>query len=193
MICLLCIFVSSCSLKQDEIISTSEVDEEVSKPEKDTENTASDEENYADEFTEINETERFRATASFEITEEVYHEDISDYYCSVNEDGTLELYLNVTSGTPFSIEGAIYDHNIFTMKEYTKSIDSDAAGGGSTIQLYRFTPLKAGETEIVTLNKYIVKDIYEGYIYNITVEDDLTCHINWCGNVTEGENLKVYE
>ena len=174
--CLLCLSVSACSVGQDEIISTPERNEEISNTEIDTA-----------------EAERFGADVSFEITKAVSHEEISDYYCSVNEDGTLNLYLEVTSGTPYSIEGAIYDHDIFTMEESAKSSETDADGGGSSTRLYHFTPLKSGDTEIVTLNRYIVDNIYEGYIYNITVDSDLTCHINWCGNVTEGENLKVYE
>jgi hypothetical protein len=148
-------------------------------------------------YTESMSPERFGADYSFEVTGHVEKEDPPEPYCNTNEDGSLRLYLMEQDGTPYGIEGAIYEHDMFDMQTYLKSVpgDSEYTGSGSCTKMYIFTPKKAGETEIVTLSSYYGDDdpVYEGTIYSITVDDDLRCSMNWYAGVAENENLEVFQ
>ena len=141
--------------------------------------------------------ERFGAEVSFEITGELDKTIPDDVYSNTNSDGTLKLFLYTTDGTPYLIEGPVYDHEIFSMQTYVKRDGgaSDAAGSGITMDMYLFTPTHAGETEILTLNTYVGDevDIFEGTIYHVTVEEDLTCRMDWYAGVTEGENMELLQ
>lgn len=144
-------------------------------------------------YVESTSTERFGAEYYFEITGSVSQTKPPEPYCNTNEDGSLRLFLSYRGGTPYRIEGPIYDHDMFEMKTYVKTVPGKAnmEGGGTVTDKYEFTPKKAGETKIVTLQYYSVNSVYQGTVYSITVEDDLRCRMNWYGGVTEGENLEI--
>ena len=156
---------------------------------------AKEEKDLPDDYIESFDPERFGAEVSFEITGEPEKTIPDNVYCNTNPDGTLKLFLYTTDGTPYLIEGPVYDHEMFSMQTYVKREDgdSDAAGSGITMDMYLFTPAHAGETEILTLSSYIgdEDDIFEGTIYHVTVEEDLTCRIDWYAGVTEGENMEL--
>lgn len=150
-------------------------------------------------YTEVTEKERFGAEVSFEITGDVEHTKPPEPYCNTNEDGSIDLFLSLNWGTiPYDIEGPIYDHDMFSVQIYRKSEgvqvsgDYEGGGGGETTYIYRFTPSQPGETEIAALLQHYGVG-YEGTLYNITVEDDLRCRLNWYGRVVQGENLEVFE
>lgn len=157
------------------------------------ESSAANEKRSLDEYVESKEEERFGEDVSFEVTGNISQKEPPEPYCNTNEDGSIDLFLDATVGTPYNIEGPIYDHDMFTLKTYVKSVQGDgsADGDGSVTYLYRFFPIRSGDTEIVTLNQYLVDDIYEGTLYHITVEDDLKCKMNWYGGVTQEENLEI--
>lgn len=162
----------------------------------DTESTTVEEEKDPFEgFEESTSPERFGEDVSFELTGDVAWEEPSRFYGNMNEDGSIDLILDVTDGTPYDIEGPIYDHDMFTLKKFVKHVrdDSGAVGGGSVTCLYRFIPIKSGNTEIVTVYTYLTDDVYVGTIYSITVTDDLQCKIDQIGGVTQGENIEVRE
>lgn len=161
----------------------------------DTESTTVEEEKDPFEgFEESTSPERFGEDVSFELTGDVSWEELSKFYGNMNEDGSIDLILDVTDGTPYNIEGPIYDHEMFSLKTFVKRVqDDDSVGSGSITYIYRFTPIKSGSAEIVTLYTYLTDDIYEGTIYRVTVEDDLRCTIDWVGAVAQGENIEVRE
>lgn len=184
---LLCLFcLGGCGTQSGNTIKNTQMNEESSAVEE-------KQKRPLDEYVESKERERFGEAVSFEITDDIYQKEPPEPYCNTNEDGSIDLFLDATVGTPYNIEGPIYDHDMFIMKTYVKCIqgDNNAEGSGSVTYLYRFTPIKSGDTEIVTLNRYLVDDVYEGTLYNIIVEDDLKCKMNWYGRVIEKENLVI--
>ena len=140
-------------------------------------------------------SEGYRLEGTYEITGDISKKVPTDPYGDINEDGSIDLFLEVTGGTPYAIAGAIYDQEQFSMKAYGRVIvedDPDAAGGGSATLLLRFTPQCAGETEVIMLRYYFGHEVYEGLIYHITVEEDLKCQLDWYGFVSEEDNLELH-
>ena len=142
-------------------------------------------------YIESNGREEFGAAVSFEITGELNQETPDDPYCNTNPDGSISLFLSEVGGTPYMIAGPVYDHEMFSLQTYVKKTDSTADGGGYVMDQYWFMPKYAGETEIMTLETYAVDSIYTGTIYHITVEDDLTCRLDWYAGVKQGENMEL--
>jgi hypothetical protein len=124
-------------------------------------------------------------------------EEPPELYCNTNEDGSLRLYLSEQDGTPYSAEGLIYDHDMFTLKTYVKSNQGseDEVGSGSADFMYVLTPGFAGEAEIVTLSCYYGSDEpeYVGNVYHITVDENLRCGMDWYGRVSTEENLVILQ
>lgn len=153
------------------------------------------EDDYLAGYEEAREPETFGAEVSFEITGYLRKEDISDSERYINPDGTFNLYLSFDGGTPYLVDGPVYDHEMLSMQEYILRVTDNApeySTGGSYIKhLYHFTPISSGETELLLLYTYVVDEIYEGVIYHITVDEDLTCHIDWDGSVRQGENMEL--
>jgi protein involved in sex pheromone biosynthesis len=151
----------------------------------------------SEEYTERTSPERFDASYSVRLTGELTREEPPDVYCNTNEDGSLRLYLSEQDGTPYSAEGLIYDHDMFTLKTYVKSNQGseDEAGSGSADFMYVLTPSDAGEAEIVTLSCYYGSDEpeYVGNIYHITVDENLRCSMDWYGRVSTEENLVILQ
>lgn len=148
-----------------------------------------------DGYKENNSSEKFDETVTFKLIGDVIYKEPSNQYCNTNEDGTIDLYLDVTDGTPYNIEGVIYDHEMFSMKMYGKYIagDQNEVGGGVQSVMYRFTPLRAGESDIAALNEYITDGLYEGTVYTIVVDENLQCSLIRYGRVIEGENIEIHE
>lgn len=142
-------------------------------------------------YKESNSPETFGAEVSFEITGELRQTDPDDPYSNTNPDGSISLYLLENGGTPYQIEGPVYNHEMFSMQTYVKLKESEGDGGGYVKCQYWFTPNYAGETEIMTLETYAVDSIYMGTLYHITVEDDLTCRLDWYAGVKQGENMEL--
>jgi hypothetical protein len=146
-------------------------------------------------YTERTSPERFDASYSVRLTGVLTREEPPDPYCNTNEDGSLRLYLSEQDGTPYSAEGLIYDHDMFTLKTYVKSNQGseDEAGSGSADFMYVLTPSYAGEAEIVTLSCYYGSDEpeYVGNVYHITVDENLRCGMDWYGRVSTEENLVI--
>lgn len=182
LLCLYCL--GGCGTQSENDVKNTQMGEE---------NSVIEEKTPLDGYVESKEKERFGEEVSFEITGNVYQKEPPEPYCNTNEDGSIDLFLDVTVGTPYNIEGPIYDHDMFTLKTYVKSVQGDgsADGDGSVTYIYRFFPIQSGDTEIVTLKMYLVDDVYEGTLYNITVEDDLKCKMNWYGGVTQEDNLEI--
>lgn len=143
-------------------------------------------------YKEFNGPEEFGEEVSFEITGELRQTVPDNLYSNTDPDGSIRLFSYVvTAGTPYQIAGPVYDHEMFSMRTYVKRKDdsSHSDGGGSVMDQYWFTPKYAGETEIMVLNSHL--SVYEGTIYHITVEDDLTCRMDWYAGVTQGENMEL--
>lgn len=189
LLCLCCL--GGCGTPSGNTIEDIQMDEK--NTQMDEESTTDEEKNSLDEYVESKEEERFGEEVSFEVTGNVDQKEPPAPYCNTNEDGSIDLFLDVTDGTSYNIEGPIYDHDMFTLKTYVQRVQGEecAPGGGSVTCLYRFFPIKSGDTEIVVLNRYLVDDVYEGTLYNITVEDDLRCRMNWYGGVTQEDNLEI--
>lgn len=146
-------------------------------------------------YEESYDSEGYRLEGTYEITGDISKKVPTDPYGDINEDGSIDLFLEVAGGTPYAIAGAIYDQEQFSMKAYGRVIveaDPDAAGGGYATLLMRFTPQCVGETEIIMLNYYSGHQVYEGTIYHITVGEDLKCRLDWYGFVSEEENLELH-
>ena len=146
-------------------------------------------------YKESYDSEGYRLEGTYEITGDISKEVPKDPYGDISEDGSINLFLEVTGGTPYVIAGAIYDQEQFSMKAYGSvrvEADPDAAGGGYATLLMRFTPQCVGEAEIMMLYYYFGHEVYVGTIYHITVEEDLKCRLNWYGFVSEEENLELH-
>lgn len=146
-------------------------------------------------YEESYDSEGYRLEGTYEIAGDISKEVPPDPYGDTNEDGSIDLFLKVTGGTPYAIAGAVFDREMFSMKAYGKVVveaDPDAAGGGSAALLLRFTPQCAGETEVIMLRYYFGHEVYEGLIYHITVGEDLKCRLDWYGFVSEEENLELH-
>ena len=139
--------------------------------------------------------ETFGEDVYFEIIGEVIQNEWFTPYSDTNQDGSLNLYLSETDGVPYWVEGPIYDHEMFDMQTYmsVSPSDSEAVGSGSIDYLYRFKPRHPGETEIVALSTYYVDNVYQGTVYHITVEEDLTCRIDWYADVEQGKNIEIIQ
>lgn len=142
-------------------------------------------------YKESNSPEAFGAEVSFEITGELNQKVPDDLYSNTHPDGSISLYLFANGGTPYQIEGPVYDHEMFSMRTYVKLKEGKEDGGGYVECQYWFTPNHAGETEIMTLESYAVDSIYTGTLYHITVDDDLTCSLDWYAGVSQGENMEL--
>jgi hypothetical protein len=146
-------------------------------------------------YTESTSPEKFDASYTFFLTGVLTRQEPPEPYCNTNEDGSLRLYLSEQDGTPYSTEGPIYDHDMFSLKTYVKSNQGseDEAGSGSADFMYILTPSCAGEAEIVTLSCYVGSDEseYVGNIYHITVDEELRCSMDWYGRVSTEENLVI--
>lgn len=191
---LLCV---GCGKRQEDVKQVEDVkqqdDVKLEDIEEETEEDTDEKKDKLAGYEKITERERFGAEVSYEIIGYVKQEEAPEPYCNTNGDGSFLTLMWLSGGTPYDVAGAIYDHDMFTMQTYieSKPADSNYEGGGETTYLYQFTPTHPGDAEIVML--YIHNDIYEGTIYNITVEDDLRCRWNWDGRVTQDENLDVFE
>lgn len=146
-------------------------------------------------YKEKTEKERFGEDVSYILTGDVDYEVPEDKYCNTNDDGTINMYLSSAAGTPYDVEGVIYDHDMFRMRVYVKSVGYDTldTGGGRTTYLYNLTPIKSGETEIVTLEQYLVDDNYIGTIFKVSVDEEMRCSLDCYGFVSENENIEIYE
>lgn len=146
-------------------------------------------------FQESYDSEDSVLVGTYEIIGDISREVPADPYIDTNEDGSIDLSLYVTGGTPYDIAGTMYDREMFSMKAYAKVVvadDPDMSGGGSATALLRFTPEYAGETEILMLYYYFIDEVYQGTLYHITVGEDLKCQVDWYGFVTESENLELH-
>jgi hypothetical protein len=148
-------------------------------------------------YKESTSPERFDASYAFFLTGMLTRKEPPEPYCNTNEDGSLRLYLSNQDGTPYSAEGLIYDHDMFTLKTYVKSNQGseDEAGSGSADFMYVLTPNCVGEAEIVTLSCYYGSDEpeYVGNVYHITVDENLRCSMDWYGRVSTEENLVIMQ
>lgn len=200
-IVLIFLFCSGCSMQTESNISEGQVTEEPDVTEKSevTEEPEVKEESEMPEETdrlagygELYDYEEVELEGTFVIIGEISREVPPDPYEDINEDGSIDLFLDVAGGTPYAIAGAVYDHEMFSLKAYGKVEGADADGGGNATALLCFTPQCAGETEILMLIYYFGHEIYEGTIYHITVGEDLRCQLDWYGYVSEEENLELH-
>jgi hypothetical protein len=180
-----------CSSRETDTGGTSQENRETSTQETETESarTAGYEESTS--------PERFDASYSVRLTGMLTREEPPDVYCNTNEDGSLRLYLSEQDGTPYSVEGLIFDHDMFALKTYVKSEPGpvDETGGGSAGFMYVLTPKCAGEAEIVTLSSYWDSDepVFVGNVYHITADEKLRCGMDWYGRVSTEENLEIVQ
>lgn len=189
---------ASCGKQQEDVKQEEDVKQQDDVKQENIEENTEETEEKKDKlagYGEITERERFGSEEYFEIIGDVEHKEAPEPYSNTNEDGSFLALMWLTGGTPYDVAGAIYDHDMFAMQVYAKreSVVGNYTGGGETTYLYQFTPSHPGDAEIVMLYKYLTDDVYEGTIYNITVEDDLRCRWNWSGRVVQGENLEVFE
>ena len=144
------------------------------------------------QFKELAEEEKFSDIYMFTLAEGADRNELGNPDACTAEDGSLEMISEIDGGTPYTPGGVIYEHSFFEMKQYGRVIEGDdAPGSGSDETMYKLIPKKEGNTQIAVLDYYIVDEVYQGNVYDITIDSDLKAHINWYSYVEEKDNFDI--
>ena len=195
-ICVFSFLLSACTGSSQDRDNDPKVAEETEQEQKE-KSRDEEEKNSEPVFKEVSENSgRFDKNYVLRLSDDVKKEIPSNPYANTNEDGSVDLYASdIQEGTPYSRAGVIYDHDLFTLKEYNVYDpgveDIRSAGAGTLTTTYRLVPLKTGESLVSVLDVYFVKNVFIGNAYHITVDEDMRCRIDWHCYVTQGENCKV--
>lgn len=116
-------------------------------------------------------------------------------YSNTESDGSFVLPCSYVDGTPYSFHSILFDPAFFTGKSVTVSYDGDGApGSGSTSSKFVFTPIAAGDTEIMLVTDNMGNDTLECRVFNLTVREEnggLRCALNWYEDGIMGEQYEL--